>query len=194
MDTSDERRDGVRLDREQPEVHRALLGVASQARKAAREAGFDRRLVELVNIRCSQLNGCAACLDTHVRQAVKAGETTRRLGVLSAWRETELFSDQERAALDLAEAWAQLPPRDLAAVEARASDHLDAAQRAAVLGVVAAICAFNQITIAGARAVRPEGDEAGRGSEGGGGGAGAAGADGADGADGANGANGGADR
>lgn len=159
MGTSHDKRDGVRLDQDQPEVYRALVGVAAKARKAARDVGFDRRLVELVNIRCSQLNGCAACLDTHVRQALAAGETTQRLGVLPAWRETDLFSDQECAALDLAEAWTLLPPRDLAAVEARAAEHLDAAQRAAVLAVVTAICAFNQITIAGAREVRPEAND-----------------------------------
>lgn len=161
MTTTDDTRAGVRLDRDQPDVYRALVAVAAQARKAARTVGFDRRLVELVNIRCSQINGCAACLDTHVRQALAAGETTQRIGVLTAWRETPLFTDQERAALELAEAWTMLPPHDLAAVESRAGAHLDAAQRAAVLGIVVAIGAFNQVTIAGAREVRPEAPDGG---------------------------------
>ncbi|GHF20200.1 hypothetical protein GCM10014715_88470 [Streptomyces spiralis] len=71
---------------------------------AAAAAGLDRTLVELVNLRVSQLNACAYCLNLHTRAALRAGETTQRLGVLAAWRDTELFTSRERAALALAEA------------------------------------------------------------------------------------------
>ncbi len=67
-------------------------------------AGLDRLLVEPINIRVPQLSACAYCLSLRTRAALRAGETVQRLGVLSAWRDTEPFSSRERAALALAEA------------------------------------------------------------------------------------------
>src|SRR3954454_7873640 len=58
---------------------------------------------ELVNIRASQINGCAGCLDMHTKDATHAGETSVRLNLVAAWREARVFSDAERAALELAE-------------------------------------------------------------------------------------------
>ncbi len=83
-----------------PEVYRAMLGLE----KAVQGSGIDRHLYELVKIRASQLNGCAYCLDMHNRDARAAGESQRRLDVLSAWREApSFFSETERAALALTE-------------------------------------------------------------------------------------------
>lgn len=147
------RRTGISLKAQQPETYRALVRVATASRKAAREAGLDRRLVELVNLRCSQLNGCGACLDTHTALAVELGESAQRIGVLTAWRETDLFTAQERVALELAEAYTRLPRHDLGKVEKRAREHLDEAQVSAVLSVITAINAFNLITIAAATVV-----------------------------------------
>lgn len=65
--------------------------------------GLDILLMELVRLRASQINGCAFCLDMHVTDARKAGETERRLATVSAWRETPFFSDRERAALEWTE-------------------------------------------------------------------------------------------
>ncbi|CEA09252.1 Carboxymuconolactone decarboxylase family protein [Arthrobacter saudimassiliensis] len=101
----------IYLDKQHREAYRALAATAAQVRAAAADAGLDRRLMELVNLRISQLNGCAYCLDLHTRQALEAGEEPRRLAVLPAWRDTEVFSDTERAALALAEAVTDLPPR-----------------------------------------------------------------------------------
>jgi AhpD family alkylhydroperoxidase len=80
----------------------------AEVEKAAAAAGLDSKLIELVKIRGSQLNGCAYCLDLHTKDALKLGEDQRRLFVLSAWRETELFTEQERAALALTEAITKL--------------------------------------------------------------------------------------
>jgi len=66
--------------------------------------GLEQSLIELVKMRVSQINGCAFCLDMHSREAREAGESERRLHVLSAWRETELFTPREQAALAWAEA------------------------------------------------------------------------------------------
>jgi AhpD family alkylhydroperoxidase len=72
--------------------------------KYIHESGLDGSLVHLVKMRASQINGCAYCLDMHSREARKDGETEQRLYVLDAWRETELFTARERAALAWTEA------------------------------------------------------------------------------------------
>ncbi|MGW2996686.1 carboxymuconolactone decarboxylase family protein, partial [Streptomyces sp. NPDC001193] len=80
--------DRIHVDKQSPAAYRALVKTADAVRTTAAEAGLDRLLVELVNLRVSQLNGCAVCLDVHTRAALRAGETTRRLGVLAAWTAT----------------------------------------------------------------------------------------------------------
>ncbi|MFB7511002.1 carboxymuconolactone decarboxylase family protein, partial [Streptomyces broussonetiae] len=92
------------IDKQSPKSYHALLQTSEAVRAAAADAGLERTLVELVNLRVSQINGCAYCLHVHTRAALRAGDTPERLGVLVAWRETELFTPAERAALALAEA------------------------------------------------------------------------------------------
>lgn len=65
---------------------------------------IETKLRELIEYRVSQINGCAYCLDMHSKDALAHGETDQRLFVLPAWRETQLFTDRERAALAWAEA------------------------------------------------------------------------------------------
>ena len=77
-----------------------MLGLEKQVR----QAGFDSKLLDLVRMRASQINGCAYCLDMHSKDARANGETEQRLYGLSAWRETPYFSARERAALDWTEA------------------------------------------------------------------------------------------
>lgn len=77
--------------------------------KAIAEVGIDTQLVELAYVRASQINGCAACLSVHVPEALKAGVSQEKLAVLPAWREIDVFSQKERAALDLAEELTSLP-------------------------------------------------------------------------------------
>ncbi len=89
----------VSIDKQTRPAYRAEVAV----RDAVAQARLDRTLVELVNIRVSQVNGCAYCLDVHTHDAPADGETPQRLAVLPAWRDTDLFTDLERAALTLAE-------------------------------------------------------------------------------------------
>lgn len=72
--------------------------------RAVSESGLETSLCNLVKQRASQVNGCAYCLDLHAREARAEGEDQQRLDVLSAWRETALYSERERAALALTEA------------------------------------------------------------------------------------------
>jgi AhpD family alkylhydroperoxidase len=83
-----------------PGVVQAMLGLERQIRKA----GFDHRLLDLVRMRASQINGCAYCLDMHSKDARAGGEIEQRLYGLDAWRETPYYSARERAALEWTEA------------------------------------------------------------------------------------------
>jgi AhpD family alkylhydroperoxidase len=65
---------------------------------------LDHQLRELIDVRASQINGCAFCLDMHWKDARAAGEVEERLYMLDAWRESSVYSDRERAALELCEA------------------------------------------------------------------------------------------
>ncbi|HET7620090.1 MAG TPA: carboxymuconolactone decarboxylase family protein [Vicinamibacterales bacterium] len=83
-----------------PGIIHALLGLERQIHKA----GLDGKLLDLVRMRASQINGCAYCLDMHSKDARANGETEQRLYGLEAWRETPYYSDRERAALEWTEA------------------------------------------------------------------------------------------
>lgn len=83
-----------------PDAVKAMMTVEA----AIEQSGFDHGLAELVRIRASQINGCAFCIYMHIKDAVKHGETDTRIHLLSAWRESPLFSDRERAALAWTEA------------------------------------------------------------------------------------------
>jgi len=81
------------------------------------KSGMDKKLLNLVKMRASQINSCAYCLDMHSKEALHAGETEQRLIALSAWRETSYYSEKERAALAFTEILTRLP-------EEQSSDHI----------------------------------------------------------------------
>lgn len=147
--------DALYLDKANPDVYAALRAVASAASKAAKDAGLSARLVELVSLRVSQINGCAYCLDVHHPKAVKAGETEQRLALLPAWRETELFDETERAALELAEAITTLPTaEERIATEYRVREILSDAEFAAVSWVSISMNSMNRLSITSRHVVR----------------------------------------
>jgi AhpD family alkylhydroperoxidase len=145
----------VYVDKQSPKAYHALTATAEAVRTVAQEAGLPRTLVELVNLRVSQINGCAYCLDVHTRAALRAGETTQRLGVLAAWRDTEVFTAQERAALALAEATTRPADASLQAdAYATARRDLSDDEISAVVWVAVATNAFNRISIMSKHPVR----------------------------------------
>ena len=110
----------------------------------------------MVNVRVSQLNGCASCLEVHNARAAAAGVTDKQLATLSVWRDTELFDDREQAALRLAEITTTLPDHDTAEREyARARKVLTDDELSAVIWVATAINAFNRVSILSRHPVRP---------------------------------------
>jgi len=146
----------VHIDKQSPAVYKAMIGVATTVTAAAKDIGLSRGLVELINVRVSQISGCANCLDVHVRKAEAAGVTSRQLATLSVWRDTELFDEREQAALRLAEITAILPDHDTAEREyARARSVLTDDEVSAVVWVAIAIGAFNRVSILSGHPVRP---------------------------------------
>lgn len=87
-----------------PDAFRAVLAVS----KVVRESDLEPQLHELVNLRASQINGCAYCLGMHATSLREMGEAQHRLDILPAWREAPGFTERERAALGWAEAVTRL--------------------------------------------------------------------------------------
>ncbi|WP_455352240.1 carboxymuconolactone decarboxylase family protein [Streptomyces sp. SYSU K217416] len=128
--------------------------VAAKAMKhiiAASQALADSTLPaatrELVMLRASQINGCAGCIDMHTKDAAHAGESSVRLNLVVAWREATVFTDAERAALELTEQGTRIA--DAAGgvtdeVWANAAKHYDKDQLADLVTQIAIINAFNR--------------------------------------------------
>jgi AhpD family alkylhydroperoxidase len=127
-----------------------LLRLAGTTRKIATEAGVAPELIELVKIRASQLNACAFCVDMHTKEARTAGESERRLHLVAAWRETELFSPTERVALELTETLTRLAEtRDLPEeLYDRALAVFTEQQYAAIVHNIAMINVWNRLSVA----------------------------------------------
>jgi AhpD family alkylhydroperoxidase len=146
----------VNISKQFPTAYNSYVEFEKHVAHAAETAGLPRILAELVKIRVSQLNGCAFCLRMHTRDAVAAGETADRLAVLPAWWESQYFTDEERAALTLAERitcisaehTSPVPEVDVAAV-------LSEQQIAAVTWLAVAINGWNRIAISSHYPVAP---------------------------------------
>ncbi|WP_433179792.1 carboxymuconolactone decarboxylase family protein [Actinoallomurus sp. CA-150999] len=102
---------------------------------------------ELVKLRASQINGCGFCVDMHTKDAAHAGETSTRLNLVAAWREATVFTDAERAALELAEQGTRLADAAGGVTDdawANAAKYYDEDQLAALVCAIALINAFNR--------------------------------------------------
>ncbi|NIH87534.1 carboxymuconolactone decarboxylase family protein [Amycolatopsis granulosa] len=148
----------IQLSAALPDAFRAIRDLHTVVEKAAANAGLDQRLIELVKIRASMLNGCAFCLDMHSRDARKLGESERRIVMVSAWRETDLYTEQERAALALTEAITRLSehqdvPDD---VYEQATSVFTEEQYVAIAWAAAVINAFNRVGVTSRKALPAE--------------------------------------
>jgi AhpD family alkylhydroperoxidase len=94
-----------------------MLQVMQNVEDYIDKSGLDKRLLDLLLVRVSQINSCAYCLDMHYKEAVHAGETEKRLYSLPAWRETNYYTPKEQAALAFAETLTRLPAEET-------SDHI----------------------------------------------------------------------
>lgn len=117
------------------------------ANKAVTESSLPAATQELVKIRASQINGCSGCLDMHTKDAAAAGETSLRLNLVAAWREATVFTDAERAALEVTEQGTRLADAAGGVTDeawANAAKHYDEDQLAALVAQIAIINAFNR--------------------------------------------------
>ena len=113
---------------------------------------------ELVKIRASQINGCAACTDMHTKDAAHAGETPVRLSLVAVWRDATVFTDAERAALELTEQGTRIADGAGGVTDeawANAAKHFDEDQLAALVCLIALINTYNRMNVI---AAQPAGD------------------------------------
>ncbi|MHC8949313.1 carboxymuconolactone decarboxylase family protein [Sphingobacterium hungaricum] len=83
----------------EPKAYEAMFGLESYLATS----GLDKTILELIKIRASQINGCAFCINMHTKDALKNGETNKRIFLLNAWKETNLYNEQEQVALAMTE-------------------------------------------------------------------------------------------
>ncbi|MGW1912864.1 carboxymuconolactone decarboxylase family protein [Streptomyces sp. NPDC002076] len=122
----------------------------NSAGKVVTDSTLPAATQELVKIRASQINGCGMCLDMHTKDATAAGETAQRLNLVATWREAKVFSEAERAALELTEQGTRIA--DAAGgvpdeVWANAAKHYDEDQLAALVALIALINAYNRVNV-----------------------------------------------
>ncbi|HEX3616990.1 MAG TPA: carboxymuconolactone decarboxylase family protein [Solirubrobacteraceae bacterium] len=125
----------------------ALDGIREFA-MSARTTGVPAETTAMIELRVSQINGCSVCADMHSRELEFLGCSSERMHTLAAWREAPYFSDEERAALALAEAATRLADRPEAVSDEiwdEAARHYSEQQLAGLVVTIAAINAFNRL-------------------------------------------------
>ena len=127
-----------------------LLKHFASAGKVVTDSGLPMTTQELVKIRASQINGCGFCLDMHTKEAAAAGETAQRLHMVAAWREAKVFTEAERAALELTEQGTRIADAAGGVTDeawANAAKYYDEEQLAALVCAIALINAFNRANV-----------------------------------------------
>lgn len=151
---SPERR--IHLSKAARPAYDALDAFARTVGGIAAEAGIGDRLAELALLHSSQLNGCAYCVRVHVERATAAGVTADEIAQLATWRESGVFDERERAALELAEAYVHISDEG---VSDELYDHVGGVfseeEYVGLSWLLISINAFNRLTIAGRYPVPP---------------------------------------
>jgi AhpD family alkylhydroperoxidase len=131
-------------------VAATFLGYVISADKAVSDSTLPAATQELVKLRASQINGCGFCTDMHTKDAARAGETSVRLNLVATWREATVFTDAERAALELAEQGTRIADAAGGVTDeawANAAKHYDEDQLVALVSIIALINAFNRMNV-----------------------------------------------
>ncbi|MFD9408913.1 carboxymuconolactone decarboxylase family protein [Streptomyces sp. NPDC059989] len=122
----------------------------NSAGKAVTDSTLPAATQELVKIRASQINGCGFCTDMHTKDATHAGETAVRLNLVAVWREAKVFTEAERAALELTEQGTRIADAAGGVSDeawANAAKHFDEEQLAALVSLIALINAYNRMNV-----------------------------------------------
>jgi AhpD family alkylhydroperoxidase len=146
----------VNLSKAAPELYQGVSGLDKQAKELAKAAGIAEGFSHLLLLRASQINQCAYCVRMHTRDALKTGETSDRISVLTAWRESGYFTEKERAALALTEAVTRISEGQVPdPLYEEVSGVLSEAEIAAVEWLIIVINSWNRIAIASRYPVKP---------------------------------------
>jgi AhpD family alkylhydroperoxidase len=141
--------DRVNLGKTEPALYQAVVELERLATQAVGKAGMATGFSHLLRLRASQINQCAFCVRLHARDALASGESSDRVAVLAAWRETDYFSGKERAALGLVEAITSIAQGQVPdAVYAQAAAQLTRDEVSAVEWLAIVINTWNRIAIA----------------------------------------------
>ncbi|GGW97090.1 carboxymuconolactone decarboxylase family protein [Streptomyces sp. HUAS 31] len=127
-----------------------VLRHINSASKLLADSSLPITIQELVKIRASQINGCGFCTDMHTKDAAEAGETAQRLNLVAAWREAKVFTEAERAALELAEQGTRIADAAGGVTDeawADAAKHFDEEQLVALISLLGVINAYNRINV-----------------------------------------------
>jgi AhpD family alkylhydroperoxidase len=140
----------ARLDYFDNEVLTKVVKRLQAVHHAVADSGLPESTQNLVMLRASQINGCAVCVDMHTKDALHAGEDQNRLTMVAAWREATVFTEAERAALELAEEGTRIA--DAAGgvsdeVWRNAAKHYDENQLAGLVAVIASINTWNRLNV-----------------------------------------------
>jgi AhpD family alkylhydroperoxidase len=134
----------VNIQETEPQAYKAMY--ALEGYLATTQLSKTHR--ELVKIRASQINGCAFCIDMHTKDALKHGETSQRIFLLNAWRETDLFTDEEKVILAITEEVTLIHNQGLSPeTYQKAEQVFDQHYIAQIIVAVATINAWNRIAI-----------------------------------------------
>jgi AhpD family alkylhydroperoxidase len=140
----------ARLDVSRSEILRTFTKHLSAAAMAVPDSILPTGTGYLVVIRASQVNGCSVCTDMHTKDAARAGETPVRLNLVAAWRDATVFTEAERAALELAEQGTRIADGAGGVTDeawARAAGQFDDDQLAALVCLIAFIGAYNRVNV-----------------------------------------------
>jgi AhpD family alkylhydroperoxidase len=118
-----------------------LIKYINSAGKVLHDSSLPAATQELVKLRASQINGCAFCTDMHIKDALAAGESQQRINLVAVWRESPVFTDAERAALELAEQGTRIE------VWQNAAKYYDEDQLMALVGVIGLINLYNRFNV-----------------------------------------------
>lgn len=151
----------IHLGKSLPALYQAVVKLDQLSTEALANAGIAESFAHLLRLRASQINQCAFCVRQHTRDALASGESSDRVAVLAAWKETEYFNSKERAALELVEAITLISDGQLPdAIYEQAATHLTPAEIAAIEWLAVVINTWNRIATPSRYSVKANTDTA----------------------------------
>lgn len=134
----------IKIDEIEPGAYKAMLGLESYLATTP----LTKTHKELIKIRASQINGCAFCINMHTKDALKNGETHQRIFLLNAWKETDLFSEEEKVILAITEEVTLIHQHGLTSETYKKAEQLfDENYLAQIIMAVVTINAWNRISV-----------------------------------------------